>query len=361
MPLPFTAVPKRLLLLGGVAGLLALILIAKWIGGWGLVTIHVKDAPVGKVMASIARQGHIRVEGSLDPLKPVTLDVDRVTPTEALDFLAIRTDASWRVVYLAAPGKAELNAALTQLRASTTVENWTSSYYPAPQWTGGGAGGGLAMSNGEIIDPRSLEWKPEGPELGLSALLDEAAQKTGVMTMLPKDWSPTARNLPKANRVDKAIPALVGSVCGKSVELFLLSERGPRGDGAPSRDSGGSRQEDITSPDRPPRQIVKEEWTEQRQLAQIKTLPPSLQVAAKKELNERASFFDSLRGLTPEERRSKIQAMMADPAVAEKLQDARLLRDAKRTPEQRITRAVSYINRKNAAKAAAAATATQGQ
>lgn len=364
MSLPFTALPKRLLFLGGVAALLAIILIAKWIGEWGLVTIHVKNTPVGKVMASIARQGHVRVEGSLDPLKPVTLDVDRVTPAEALDVLAIRTDASWRVVYLAAPGKADLDSALAQLRASTSVKNWTSAYYPATQWGGGGAGGGPALSSGEIIDPRSLEWKPEGPERGLSALLDEAAQKTGVMTMLPKDWSPTAQKLPKINRVGKTIPALVGSVRGKSLEFFLLAERPPRsgGDspqesGAPVQEGGTPRQVETTPQDRPPPQAAKQEWMEQRQLAQIKKLPPARQAAAKKEMSERTAFFDSLKGLPYEERRAKVQAMMADPALAEKMQDARLLRDAQRTPEQRISRAVNYINRKNAAKAAATATA----
>ena len=348
VPPLFTKLPNRLLLLGGVASLLAIILIAKWIGGWGLVTIHVKDAPVGKVMASIARQGHVRVESSLDPLKQVTLDVDRVTPAEALDNLAIRTDASWRVVYLAAPRKADLEAALTQLRASTTVENWTNAYYPTPQWGGG------VLSHGEVIDPRSLEWKPEGPELSLSALLDEAAQKTGIMTMLPTDWSPTTRNLPKTTRVGKAIQALVGSVRGKSLEFFLLAERPRRGRDGPSQENGGPQ-------DRSPRQAVNQMWMEQRQLAQIKNLPPTQQAEAKKEMAERKTFFDSLKGLTPEERRTKMQSMMADPAFAEKMQEARLLREAKQTPEQRINRAVDYINRKNASKAAAAASASKGQ
>lgn len=222
------------------------------------------------------------------------------------------------------------------------------------------------MSTGEIIDPRSLEWKPEGPELGLPALLDEAAQKTGVMTMLPKDWSPTARNLPKTNRVGKAIPALVGSVRGKSLEFFLLAERPPRNGGGYSQESGGPspergtpRQEENNPQDRSPRLAVKQEWMEQRQLAQINKLPTDQQETAKQEMDERKAFFDSLQGLTPEERRAKMQAMMADSALGEKMQDSRLLRESKQTPEQRINRAVNYINRKNAAKAASTTTAPQ--
>lgn len=363
----FTALPKRLLILGGVATLLAIILIAKWIGGWGLVTIHVQEAPLGKVMASIARQGHVRVEGSLDPLKPVSLDCDRVTPAEALDMLAIRSDASWRVVYLVAPKKADLDSGLIQLRASTNVENWTSAYYPGSRYQEGG----VSVVSGEIIDPRSLDWKPEGPELSIPALLDEAAQKTGVMTLLPKDWNPTTRKLPKTSSVSKAIAALVGSVKGKSLELFLLCERDRMsrlegGEPTPPSNEGNTPQQvdsqQVNSQSLPPlpKPTIKPEWMAQRQSAQIKKLPLAQQASAKVEIDERKAFFNSLQGLTPEERRAKVQARMADPAVAEKMQDSRLLREAKLTPQQRVTRAVNYLNRKEAAKASAA-TSSPGQ
>lgn len=338
--------------------MLLIILIAKWIGGWGLVTIHVKDASVGKVLASIARQGHVRVEGSLDPTKPVTLDVDQVTPAEALDTLAIRTEASWRVVYLAAPRKADLDAAVIQLRTSTNVENWTGAYYPGSRYQEGGV-------SGEIIDPRSLEWKPEGPELSLLTLLDEAAQKTGVMTFLPKTWNPATRKLPKTSSVNEAIAELVGSVKGKSVNLFLLCERDrmSRLEGgeptAPSNEGNTAQQGDSQPLPSISKPTIKPEWMEQRQTAQIKKLPLAQQASAKVEMDERKAFFNSLQGLTPEERRAKVQARIADPAVAEKMQDSRLLREAKLTPQQRVTRAVNYLNRKEAAKAAS--TSAPGQ
>ena len=43
---------------------------------------------------------------------------------------------------------------------------------------------------------------------------------------------------------------------------------------------------------------------------------------------------------------------MANPAMQEKIDEARLLRDSKMTTAQRINRAVNYISRKAAAKAA---------
>ena len=92
-----TPLPARMLFLAGAALLLFGILITRWISHWGLVTIHVKNAPLGKVVASIARQGHIQIETSLDVTKPISLDVDLVTPAEALETLSIGADATWRL------------------------------------------------------------------------------------------------------------------------------------------------------------------------------------------------------------------------------------------------------------------------
>ena len=107
---PLATIPRRQWILFGGALLLAILLIARWIADWGLVTIHVKEAPLGKIIASIARQGHVRFESSLDPATPVSLDVDKVTPVQAIDLLTARTEASWRIVYLAAPSQGDLNA-----------------------------------------------------------------------------------------------------------------------------------------------------------------------------------------------------------------------------------------------------------
>jgi hypothetical protein len=90
---------------------------------------------------------------------------------------------------------------------------------------------------------------------------------------------------------------------------------------------------------------------EQRQLAQIKKLPSDKQTQALKDRVERKDFFDSLKGLTPQERMAKIQDMMANSEMGQKMQDSRLLQEAKQSAERRITRAVSYLNRKAAAKA----------
>ena len=312
------------------------IIVARWVAGWGLVTIHVTDAPLGTVITSIAKQGHVRIETSLDLTKPVSLDVDRVPVSEAIDDLAVRADASWRLVYLAAPTKADLETALISLRGTGKVDDWTTYFYPQPPFAD--------AAGGETVDPRYLALSLEGTDKGLPPLLNEAAQKSGALIAFPKDWSPAVSRLPKPNQVRKAIPSLVQSTHGKISELFLITERGrrdrpPQGEAPPST----AQQQDQPPPMNPA-------WIEQRQLAQIAKLPPEKQVAAKQELAERKAMFADMQKLSPEERRAKWQAMMADPDRMEKMADRMLIRDSKMTTQQRINRAVNYLTRKASAK-----------
>ena len=357
--------PRRQLYLGTIALLLAVILIARWIVDWGLITIHAKGQPLAKVIASIARQGGVRIESSLDLSKRVTMDVVKVTPVEALDALAGATESGWRVVYLAAPTKAALTEAIISLSSTGKLNTWATNYYPGP-------GGGWGVEYGQDIDPRFLAISMEGPDTDLSKLLDEAAQKSGVMTALPKDWLPAVK-LPKPASVRKAVTSLVDSAHGKVAEFFFLTELrrrewggagpgegdgGTDGLGGPGRTGGprspGSAAQPPPVGDHGPdagRPSGNPAWFEQRQLAQIKKLPSDKQAQALKDRAERKTFFDSLKGLTPEERMAKIQDMMANSEMGQKIQDARLVRQSQQTAERRIARAVNYLNRKAAAKA----------
>lgn len=327
----YAGVPKRLVFLSGVALLLVGILVARWIADWGLVTIHVKDAPLGKVISSIARQGHVRVESSLSPDQLVSLDVDKVSPVVAVDILSLRIDSSWRVVYLAAASKEELKEAVASLTGTGNIEGWTTHFYPGPPFSG---------ENGLAIDPRRLELKIEGPDAGLSKLLDEVAQKSGVMTASPHSWETTAKSLPKPNQVGRVLPALIGSAHGKMAEFFFITKRQRQWDGGEHADIVDA------SADQP---SVNPDWREQQQLAQIDLLPPEEQPAAKEEHKKRKAFFAQLRGLSPKERREKWQQMMADPDNFQQMMDKMLVRQANQSANQRIQRAVNYLNRKAAA------------
>jgi hypothetical protein len=340
--------PKRFLLLTGTAAVLAVILIGKWIADWGLVTIHVKNAPLRTVIASIARQGHVHVESSLDPLRPITMDIDHATPAEAVDLLATRADASWRAVIVAAPAKAPIEEAKSSLRSGGSPDGWVTSYYPLP-------GPMLVASGDSAIDPRQLDWKPEGPDLDLLKLLDEAAQKSGVMTLVPATWAPAVSKLPKADAAGKALHALIVSVRGQDESFLYLTEPRRQQGATPDPEiteaaaAWGGRRGSAPGADRP---SMKPEWADQRARARIKKLPAAVQAESTKEYEETKAVFDGMKDLPPEARREKIREIMANPSLQEKMADARLRRDSKMTAEQRISRAVNYISRKAAAKAA---------
>jgi hypothetical protein len=354
-PVPF----NRLVLLFGLALLLMILLLVRWISGWGLITLHVADAPLGKVLGEIARQGHVRVESSLDPLKSVTLDVEKVTPAEALDTLTGNVGASWRALYLAAPDKASLESAVVSLRSGGTVEGWTLRYYPLPPF--------FLETGGETIDPRRVEWIPEGPGPELSKLLDEAAQKCGIMTGSPDAWSPSLPHLPKEGLVGKSLSSMISSVHGRSLELFLVTERRSRGPGDAPPEGGGPPPlgsgempppgQAPTYGDRGARQgggpsQIRPEWMVQRLQASAKSLPKGVRQKALQEVDEFKPLLDQLKGLSPQERRDKMREMMANPEFAEKMADRMQARDSKRSPDQRINRAVGYLNKKAAQKAA---------
>jgi hypothetical protein len=312
--------------------------------GWGLVTLHVTDAPLGKVLASINRQGGIEIITNLDPSTPVSLDVYRVPPTEALDIVSVRTESSWRAGYLGAPARNAIDAALASFRASKPADGW-SAY-------GTGGFGGVQTQSGQALDLRLVEWKPAGGG-GLHELLAEASDKTGVFLAAPADWKPTAK-APKPGPMERAAPDLFRQVGGVSREVFLLrgenrSEaspppesrwRGgswigstPRGDGPGGSPSG-----------RDPERIA------ERVEAQITLLPADEQEKARAEAAEMRTFWQSVRDLPEEERGAKAREFFNRPEMAERMEDRRLARDAKMTPTQRIERSRRYWERKVEAK-----------
>jgi hypothetical protein len=61
------------------------------------------------------------------------------------------------------------------------------------------------------------------------------------------------------------------------------------------------------------------------------------------------SFWQEVRDLPDEERRTKAQEFFNRPEMAERMEDRRLAREAKMTPQQRIARAKRYFERKEAA------------
>jgi hypothetical protein len=321
-------------------GLLAL-LAAGWVAwniyaGWGLVTLDVRNEPVAKVISSISRQGGIDIASNLDPSTPVTLKVKRVPPVEALDIVAVRTDASWRLAYLGAPDEKSIDAALTAFRAGSEAAGW-SSY----------GSGGFAMvepQSGAALDLRRVIWTPSEPG-GLPALLEEAAQKTGVLLAAPTDWKPSV-SAPPAGPIAKTALRLFRDAGGVSREVFLLRARPSRDDG--DWDSGGRGGSWIGSGTGGGwmRALGDGKRTEERVEAQIALLPKSEQEKARVDASLMRQFWQEVRDLPEDQRRAKAQEFFNRPEVAERMDERRMAREAKMTPKQRLERAQRYLERK---------------
>lgn len=341
----FHIMPQNRLLLPGLLLLLVLVWGAWQIyAGWGLVTMDVRDAPLSKVLSTISRQGGIEIASNLDPTTPVTLKVKRVPPVEALDIVAVRAEASWRLAYLGAPDEATIDAALAAFRAGGE----------APGWTSYGAGGFtlVAPQSGAALDLRRVSWTPTEPG-GLPALLEEAAQKTGVLLAAPDEWKPSV-TAPSAGPIAEAAPRLFREAGGVSREVFLLRSRGEMADDEGPGDRrgawiGGSR----TGGERGGgwmRALGDAQRTEERVEAQIALLPESEREKAREDFKMMRDFWQGVRELPEDQRRAKAQEFFNRPEVAERMDERRTAREAKMTPKQRLERAQRYLERKAAMK-----------
>jgi hypothetical protein len=326
-------------------GLLALLATA-WVAwqiyaGWGLVTLDVRNQPVAKVLASISRQGGIDIASNVAPATLVTLKVKRVPPVEALDIVAVRTEASWRLAYLGAPDEKSIAAALAAFRSGSEAAGW-SSY-------GGGGFTVIEPQSGAALDLRRVKWTP-GASGNLHDLLKDAAQKTGVLLTAVADWNPSAAP-PAAEAIAEAAPRLFRQAGGVSREVFLLRAR-PRGEEEDTgRGRGGpwigrSPDADEGSGGGWRRAAGDPQSTAERVEAQIALLPESERAKAREDSQMMRDFWQSVRELPEEQRRAKAQEFFNRPEVAERMDQRRLARESKMTPQQRIERAQRYLERK---------------
>ena len=361
--------------IGLTVGIVA-VLIGRWIAGWGLVTVDVADVPLSRVIRTIERQGGITIRTNADPATPVTMLVERVSAYEAVDTLATAIDAALRLAYVAAPSESQIRDVLTAYSSGSNPGGWTVFSGEFGRWgspprgqdrptargagdaganrprgpqgrRGGGFEGGGDWTPGSGTDPRLLTWKPsESEDKSLQALLDQGSQKTGALFAVPEDWNPVIGRLPQEGRTGKVAVSLVKNAQGSVREIFLLTVQPPRPQTAQGGE-GGRRE--FTRTVFTPRRggPTNPEWIAERAQAQIAALPVDQRAVAQKERDEMRAFWESVRNLPEAERLAKIEEMMNDPAVQEKMEERRNARDAKTPPQRREDRMRRYLDRKN--------------
>ena len=330
----------KILLIGVVGALLAW---GSWhiYSGWGLVTIDAENAPIEQVLGEIRRQGGLEIVSDLPPDTKVSLRVRRVPAVEALDITAVRTGANWRLAYLGAPDAAAIDTALAGFGAGRETAGWTSHQ-----------AGGFALvepESGQAMDLRQMQWTPSGGGK-LSSLLQEGAEKTGVFFAAPASWQPEVPAL-SPGTVRSVATSLFRQAGGVSREVFLLRGSGERTGGTDEPGRRGRGAWIGAAPEgaggRGGGWMGNPESLAERVEAQIALLPAAEQPKAREDFQTMRDFWQSVRDLPEEERRAKAREFFNRPEVQERMEDRRLARDAKLTPEQRIDRSKRYWERKS--------------
>ncbi len=316
---------------------------------WGLITVNVTDAALPTVIRSIEKQGGVLIRTNLEADKTVTMHVNKVPLSYALEVLANVADARWELGYFLAPTKPPIDALLTALAAGEKPEGWQRFHVPLP--------GGMIGGNDEgTSDPRIDRWdvKP-APEATLQAYLEQAAKHVSARLEAPKDWNPAVSSPPKSGEVQDVIPRLAKAAGGKVEEVFLLTGRRrdaapPTADGPPEPVrralgliAGGAGQDDAE------REKMLRAIGDRMQAA-IDQMPADKRAKAQAEFDEGKKFFESMKDLTPEQRRAKMEERMQDPATQEKFFKGMAMRDAMKTPQQRADRYRDYLQNKESRK-----------
>ncbi len=308
----------------------------KWFSQRGLVTLNFSDAPLSTVIRSIERQGMVEIRTNADPAMPVTIHLNRAPAFEAIETLAVRIDADARLAYIAAPRGDQITEILATLSSGGNLGGWLVF---SPSFAGR-----LVFGDASSLDPRQIEWKVfQDADRSLQALLDEGAQKTGAVFVVPADWNPVLASLPPPGRVGKVTADLLRSAKGRVKEVFLLTIN-PRRKDSPKQAEWNDAQ-NVFSVQRG-RQPENVHWAAERVQAQIALLPEEDRVRAREDFDAMRAFLESIRGLPEEERWERIEEYLSRPEVQLRAEERAAVRDARRTPEQREHRYRNYIRRK---------------
>ena len=331
--------------LWGSVLLLALVWVFFWIGSWwGTVSLDFDNKALGQVLDSFTRQTQLPVLTDLDRDKIVSIHVSRVNVTEALEAIQACTESRrGRLVFLLAPnleGIAQIRGMLPRLPDPASV---LSLEYRIPFTA-------MAVLDGipAWADPRQQTWKPPlNLPKELRAALESAAQTAEIRILLPADWNPVLRKAPAGGKISTSLPHLAALAGGKSEMLYLLpaprsdevSVRDSQGSGSSFREDGAARGSFL-----PP-----EKWMERIE-PRLTILSPEDAAAARLAVEESIRQYKDWSTLPPEERRTKFEAMMQDPANAEKLGNRFMRGMRNMSPEQRTKRYQAYNDRREAVK-----------
>ena len=294
---------------------------------WGLVTIHAKNEPLGKVIASMQRQAHAKIQTDLALDTAVTMDCVKVPLTDALETLSVRTESRWRFLYFVASDKSTIKTAEVSWFSGQRPDGWKMVSFPMSNL--------LQDDDAPPLDPREDVWTPKtAAPAPVQTFFLEAAQLTNAGFAFPQDWNPTVTSSPSSGVVERVIPKLISAAHGRRDELFFLSKNNRPGPGGP--DGGGDA--GLTGFD-PALFAI-------RVQNEINRLPPEERTAAQSNFDAEQAFRASLKDMTDDQRRAAWLAHLQDPAVQDAIANRMDGRDGRMNHDQRTQRFSNYVNRK---------------
>jgi len=338
-----------------VAGALVVILLVANIinyfcSGWGLITVKVKDAPLGQVIKSIERQGWVTIYSNIDPQSKVTMYCDHVTLPEAMETLSVNVEeappadaggngggggyggnggrggrggglggggggAQWSLAFFIAPTSEQVKAEVRSFTegADRNDDSLQSYNFPTP----------LNMISDEstpVADPRLQIWPgvktapapppnadgtpatgPDGQPLQaeespttVQGYLRSFAEGAAVWIIAPASWDPPVATAPPPDSsISAAIRHFVSHANGSVTEAIILRGREQRTAGG-DRPRGGFRAGlDLG-------------MMEDRVYNAINGLPKEAQPAARAKLADEKQTQKEMATLPPDERRRKM-------------------------------------------------------
>jgi hypothetical protein len=305
---------------------------------WGLVTIHAKNEPLSKVIASMERQGHANIQTDMSGDTPVTMDCVKVPLTDALETLSTVSDSRWRLLFFVAGDKATLKAGESSWFSGQQPDGWKMISFSM-----GGMGSNISAlvaddSYDTPLDPREDVWTPkQAAPAPVQSYFVEAASLTNAGFAFPGDWNPSVDRMPPAGKITKSVPKLISYAGGREDQVFFLSQNGRR----PTTADNSQNQGDDLRPD--PDLIA------ERTQNEINRLPDDVRQEAQRNFDTQRAFWDSLKNMTDDERRQALQQHAQDPQVQDMIAAQQDSRDGRMNHDQRMQHYANYVNRKMAA------------
>jgi hypothetical protein len=331
-----------------IAVLVVVNIVLHLIWNWGLITVKVTDQPIGKVIASIERQGWVKIYSNIDPQTKVSMYVDHVPLAEAMATLSVNASAQWHLGFFVAPSSAEVKAEIRTFTDGADENDDSTKVYsfrtPLDM---------LADESTPEADPRGQVWpglkapaaapappagsdvtdapQPDAPPTTVQGYLRAFAQEADVWIMSPASWDPAVASAPPASSsISSAIRHFVSRAHGSVTQAIVLRGRPQGMAGGGGRQRGGFRGAGMDM------------GMMDRMDNAINGLPPSVRPAMRQQLQAEVTFQKALAAAPPDQQRK----MFMDHMIKNRLGNDRGWR---LSPEKRAQFYTRLVNNRIAA------------